>query len=178
MTKEIEPAAPEPPKPHEQPLPENRSSIKMSWGMGTRKTPDPAPAAKKNSSNIVGRMPWAKNGGDSGAAETVNGSSSAPRRSKFGPPVSAGGAIPPPSLVTQAPTLVSSSEPASETPGHGNNFPPPPPMLAPPPAAANQMNQVCAEQPITPKYSLLLTNLMKAFNLIDNLPIMCPYFSY
>ena len=102
VTKEIEPTPPpELPKPNEQPLPENRSSIKMSWG--TRKTPDPGPTTTVKSSTLVGKMPWVKNGDSSG----VNGSSgsSAPRRSRFGPAVGSVGAIPPPSLVTKAPTL-------------------------------------------------------------------------
>ena len=102
VTKEIEPTPPpELPKPNEQPLPENRSSIKMSWG--TRKTPDPGPTTTVKSSTLVGKMPWVKNGDSS----SVNGSSgsSAPRRSRFGPAVGSVGAIPPPSLVTKAPTL-------------------------------------------------------------------------
>jgi len=62
VTKEIEPTPPpEIPNITEQPLPENRTSIKMSWGMGTRKTPDPGPPVKKNPA-LVGKMPWVKNG--------------------------------------------------------------------------------------------------------------------
>jgi len=143
ITKEMEPTPPpELPKPIEQPLPENRSSIKMSWGMGTRKTPDPGPPAKKNTS-LVGKMPWVKNGSAEPASSapptTSNGSSgtSAPRRSRFGPQVSVGSTIPPPSMVSQAPTLAVASEPVEA--GHNPNFPPPPPpMVAPPPGAQTQ----------------------------------------
>jgi len=141
VTKEIEPTPPpEMPKINEQPLPENRSSIKMSWGQGTRKTPDPGPPAKKNAA-LVGKMPWVKNGSEP-AAVNGNGASSAasaPRRSKFGPPVTVGASIPPPSLVTQAPTLAGAGSDPVEA---ASNFPPPPPpMLAPPPAAMAQEQQ-------------------------------------
>jgi len=139
VTKEIEPTPPpEIPKITEQPLPENRTSIKMSWGMGTRKTPDPGPPVKKNPA-LVGKMPWVKNG----EANNVNGGgASAPRRSKFGPPVSVGATIPPPSLVTQAPTLAKGGEAVDANFSNTNNFPPPPPpMLAPPPAAAGGQEQ-------------------------------------
>ena len=114
----------------------------MSWGMGTRKTPDPGPPAKKNTS-LVGKMPWVKNGSADPASSapptTSNGSSgtSAPRRSRFGPQVSVGSTIPPPSMVSQAPTLAVASEPVEA--GHNPNFPPPPPpMVAPPPGAQAQ----------------------------------------
>merc|ERR1719422_1344109 len=134
VTKEIEPTPPpKMPKINEQPLPENRSSIKMSWGQGTRKTPDPGPPAKKNAA-LVGKMPWVKNGSEPTVAVNGNGASSAAapaRRSKFGPPVTVGASIPPPSLVTQAPTLAGAGSDPLEA---ANNFPPPPPpMLAPPP---------------------------------------------
>ena len=109
VTKEPSPP-PEPVKPAEQPLPENRSSVKMSWGTAFRKTPDPQPA-KKNTS-YVGRMPWVKKGDSVGPEGATNGAGLAPptgagagRRSKFGPPVTSGGAIPPPTIMTQAPTL-------------------------------------------------------------------------
>ena len=111
----------------------------MSWGMGTRKTPDPGPPAKKSTSLVgVGKMPWVKNGAEPGAAAppTSNGNSgaAAPRRSRFGPQVSVGATIPPPSMVTQAPTLAGATEPIEA--GHNTNFPPPPPpMVAPPPGA-------------------------------------------
>ena len=105
VTKEPTPP-PEPVKPAEQPLPENRTSVKMSWGTAFRKTPDPQPA-KKNS--YVGRMPWAKKGDSAGPEVTNGGGPAEPgagrRSSKFGPPVTSGGAIPPPTIMTQAPTL-------------------------------------------------------------------------
>ena len=110
VTKDPSPPPPEPAKPAEQPLPENRSSVKMSWGTAFRKTPDPQPA-KKNTS-YVGRMPWVKKGDSVGPEGATNGAGLAPpagagagRRSKFGPPVTSGGAIPPPTIMTQAPTL-------------------------------------------------------------------------
>ena len=110
VTKDPSPPPPEPVKPAEQPLPENRSSVKMSWGTAFRKTPDPQPA-KKNTS-YVGRMPWVKKGDSVGPEVATNGAGLAPpagagagRRSKFGPPVTASGAIPPPTIMTQAPTL-------------------------------------------------------------------------
>ena len=110
VTKDPSPPPPEPVKPAEQPLPENRSSVKMSWGTAFRKTPDPQPA-KKNTS-YVGRMPWVKKGDSAGPEVATNGAGLAPpggagagRRSKFGPPVTTSGAIPPPTIMTQAPTL-------------------------------------------------------------------------
>ena len=108
VTKDPSPPPPEPIKPAEQPLPENRSSVKMSWGTAFRKTPDPQPA-KKNTS-YVGRMPWVKKGDSVGPEVATNGAgppagAGAGRRSKFGPPVTTSGAIPPPTIMTQAPTL-------------------------------------------------------------------------
>lgn len=113
----------------------------MSWGMGTRKTPDPGPPAAKKSSNLVGKMPWVKNGSadpvSSAPPPTSNGNTAAPRRSRFGPQVSVGATIPPPSMVSQAPTLAVASEPVEAN--HNPNFPPPPPpMVAPPPGAQAQ----------------------------------------
>ena len=53
VTKEIEPTPqPEMPKINEQPLPKNRSSIKMSWGQETRKTPDPLSSSTRHHSVV------------------------------------------------------------------------------------------------------------------------------
>ena len=155
--------SPEPPQlpvPTEQPLPENRSSVSLSWGRSAnKKTPEPGGAGKLpgKAAPTVGKMPWLKRGDSSGrdtgeipAGQTNGGS--AGRRSKFGPPVDPH-ALPPPGLA--APSLV--APPASrqaEQPGGGYSDhmdqgyssapgfpPPPPPALAPPPPGPPSQEQ-------------------------------------
>jgi len=120
---------PQPLKPQEQPIPENRPSLAISWGQGvSKRTPEPAAPSGGKAAPLVGKMPWLKTGGaTNGSTAGAQGQQPGSRRSKFGPPVGAASILPPPSLATEMPQLATGGAP----PGGVDPAPSPAPPVMP-----------------------------------------------